>query len=107
MQALNVPVTNMTALKKSPAKVIKEAAAAKNGVYIFNRDHPAAVLMTAHDYEKLIAKLDELEDELLDLQVEQTAAKRIDHQHKAYSEEEVFGKDGLADVKIEDDDGWE
>lgn len=107
MQALNVPVTNMTALKVSPAKVIKQAAKAQNGVYIFNRDHPTAVLMTAQDYEKMIQKIDELEDQLLDLQVEKDALKRIYEPHKTYSEEEVFGKNGLSDVTPEDDDGWE
>ncbi|MCI1289998.1 MAG: type II toxin-antitoxin system Phd/YefM family antitoxin [Lactobacillus sp.] len=107
MQALNVPVTNMTALKVSPAKVIKQAEKAQNGVYIFNRDHPTAVLMTAQDYEKMIQKIDELEDQLLDLQVEREAIKRLGQPHQTYSEKEVFGKNGLNDISLENDDGWE
>lgn len=107
MKMLDVPVTNMTELKKSPASVIKQAEETKNGVYIFNRDTPAAVILTSHDYEKLIKKINQLEDELLDFQIEQEAEKRIENRHSKYSEEDIFGKDGLNDVKIDEDDGWE
>lgn len=108
MKALDVPVVNMTNLKKSPASVIKQAEKAKNGVYIFNRDTPTAVIMTPEDYEKLIKKIDLLEDKLLDAEVEKSALERIQQpKHKSYSEEEVLGPHGLDDVELDEDDGWE
>lgn len=107
MKALDVPVTNMTELKKSPAKIINQAAQAKNGVYIFNRDTPKAVIMTAKDYDKLIRRINKLEDKLLDLEVEEEAKKRIQRKHKTYTEKEVFGKNGLNHVDIDENDGWE
>lgn len=108
MKTLDVPVTNMTNLKKSPAQVIKQASDAKNGVYVFNRDTPAAVVMTPEDYEKLIHKIDKLENKLLDTEVEKNALLRIQQtNHKVYSEEEVLGANGLDDVELDEDDGWE
>lgn len=108
MKTLDVPVTNMTNLKKSPAQVIKQASESKNGVYVFNRDTPAAVVMAPQDYEDLVNKVNDLEDKLLDLQVEKEAIRRIrQSNHKIYSEEEVLGPDGLADVTVDNDDGWE
>lgn len=63
--------------------------------------------MTAKDYEKLIQKVDHLEDKLLDLKVEEEAKKRIQQKHKSYSEKEVFDKSGLDDVDIDENAGWE
>lgn len=107
MKALDVPVTNMTELKKSSAKIISEAAQTKNGVYIFNCNTPQAVTMTANDYNKLIKKINKLEDKLLDLEVEEEAKRRIHRKHKSYTEKEVFGKEGLNDVDIDENDDWE
>lgn len=108
MKTLDVPVTNMTNLKKSPAQVIKKAEQAKNGVYVFNRDTPAAVILAPQDYEKLIHEIDELKDKLLDAEVEKTAIERVKNgSGKVYSEEEVLGPNGLDDVELDKDDGWE
>lgn len=52
MQALNVPIRNVNELKKSPKKIIEEAKEKKNGIYIFNRNQPEAVVMSVNDYEK-------------------------------------------------------
>lgn len=108
MKTLDVPVTNMTNLKKSPAQVIKQASDSRNGVYVFNRDTPAAVVMTPKDYENLVKKINDLEDKLLDMQVEKEAVQRVQQKnHEVYSEEEVLGPNGLSDVNVDNDDGWE
>ncbi|ADX70159.1 hypothetical protein [Lactobacillus helveticus] len=48
-----------------------------------------------------------MEDELLDFKIEQEAEKRIENGHSKYSEEDIFGKDGLKNVKLDENDGWE
>ncbi len=53
-------------------------------------------------------KIQEVEYKLLDYQIEKEALKRIKMKPQiGYSEEEVFGPNGLNDVSISDDDGWE
>lgn len=107
MKILNVPITNVSELKKSPRKVIDNAKKQKNGVYIFNRNHPEAVVVSVKDYEQMVNKICELEDQLLDYKVEKIAGERIKKDHKGYSEKEVFGPNGLDDVTENEDDGWE
>lgn len=55
----------------------------------------------------MIQKIDSLQEKLLDYQVNKLAAHRINEKQKGYSEEEVFGSDGLNDISVSDDDGWE
>ena len=92
---------------KSLKKIIEEAKEKKNGIYIFNRNQSEAVVMSVNDYEKMIQKIDSLQEKLLDYQVNKLAAHRINEKQKGYSEEEVFGSDGLNDISVSDDDGWE
>lgn len=106
MDILKVPITNVSELKKSPKKVIEQAKKEKNGVYIFNRNQPEAVVLTANDYEKLINKIDYLEEQLLDYKVDKTAKEKINSSQKRYSLREVFGDD-LDQIKLDKNDGWE
>lgn len=109
MDILNVPVTSMSDLKKSPKKIIEKAKSQKNGVYIFSREKPTAVITSVDDYENMVNKINTLEDELLDYQIEETALERIkkhNKKQKGYSLEEVFSNE-LNDVTIDEDDGWE
>lgn len=111
MQVLNVPTTNISALKKSPKKVIEIAKSTKNGVYIFNRNEPEAVVLDVKDYETLVNKINVLEDKLLDAQVEAISLDRINRRKeeknpKSYSFEDIFGEK-LSDAKVDENDGWE
>lgn len=106
MDKLKVPITNVSELKKSPKKIIEQARKERNGVYIFNHNQPEAVVLTAADYEKLINKIEYLEEELLDYKVEKVAKDRINSSQKRYSVNDVFGDD-LNKIKLDEDDGWE
>ena len=108
MKSSDVPITNMTALKKSPMQVIKKAEQSKQGVYILNHDTPVAIILKPKDYENLIHKIAELKEKLLDTEVEKVAIARIKNgPQKVYSEKEVLGLNGLDDVELDKDDGWE
>lgn len=56
----------------------------------------------------LVNKLNDLEDKLLDIQVEKEAIQRVQQKnHEVYLEKEVLGPNGLSDVNVDNDDGWE
>lgn len=56
----------------------------------------------------LVNKLNDLEDKLLDIQVEKEAIRRVQQKnYEVYLEKEVLGPNGLSDVNVDNDDGWE
>lgn len=109
LKTLDVPHSNLTDLKKSPTDLFNKAKEAKSGVYIFNRNTPAGVVMSVDDYENMVKKVNELKDELLDAQVEAQAVKRLATSTITHSDAEVRGE-AKANEKtaiLDDDDGWE
>ena len=57
---LEVPTSSITEVKKSPMDVFQQARKEKTGVYIFNREKIAGVMLTQELYESLVKELDEL-----------------------------------------------
>lgn len=60
LKKLEVPTSSITEVKKSPMDVFDQAREAATGVYIFNREKIAGVMLTQELYEGLIQELDEL-----------------------------------------------
>lgn len=102
MKAMNVPIASITDLKKAPMEIIQQAEKEKNGVYILNHNKNVGVIMTAEQYEAIIRRIEELEDE-------NTVLPRLMNENRVVlSDEEVRGKKTVQKVtpKQEDDDGW-
>lgn len=57
---LEVPTSSITEVKKSPMDVFQQARKEKTGVYIFNREKIAGVMLTQELYESLVKELDDL-----------------------------------------------
>lgn len=59
LKKLEVPTTSITEVKKSPMDVFQQAREAKTGVYVFNREKIAGVMLTQEQYENLLQELEE------------------------------------------------
>lgn len=104
LKTLDVPTSNISKLKESPTQLFKEAAKAQSGIYIFNRNTPSGVVMSVHDYEKMVKEIDALQEQLFDAE----AAARLKHPGKIYTDKEVRGDDAATgEVYLDDNDGWE
>lgn len=87
LKKLEVPTSSITEVKRSPMDVFDQARKAETGVYIFNREKVAGVMLTQEQYETLLQELADLRqkaneevqapiesNELLGNYTEQTAA---------------------------------
>lgn len=63
LKKLEVPTSSITEVKKSPMSVFKQAEEAETGVYIFNREKVAGVMLTQELYEGLLEELEQLRDQ--------------------------------------------
>lgn len=59
LKKLEVPTTSITEVKKSPMDVFKQAREVGTGVYVFNREKVAGVMLTQEQYETLLQELAE------------------------------------------------
>lgn len=59
LKKLEVPTTSITEVKKSPMDVFQQARDARTGVYVFNREKVAGVMLTQEQYETLLQELEE------------------------------------------------
>ncbi len=57
LKKLEVPTTSITEVKKSPMDVFQQAREAETGVYVFNREKVAGVMLTQEQYEALLQEL--------------------------------------------------
>lgn len=108
---MNVPFSNITDLKKSPTKLFNRAKNKKTGVYIFNRDQPAGVVLAVADYEKLVKQNEELQDQLFEMEQDYVVLQRIlkqDREHTPMVDDKTV-RGALADEEpvIDENDGWE
>lgn len=62
LKKLDVPTSSITEVKKSPMDVFAQARKAGTGVYIFNREKIAGVMLTQEQYEELLEELTDLRD---------------------------------------------
>lgn len=101
---LNIPTSNISEVKKSPMDIFKRAYKEDKGVYIFNREKIAGVMLTQKQYESLHEEIERLQDHI----IEMIAEKRIISKNtNVYSDEDVRGKIAKEDPIIDESDGWE
>lgn len=60
LKKLEVPTSSITEVKRSPMDVFDQARKAETGVYIFNREKVAGVMLTQEQYETLLQELADL-----------------------------------------------
>lgn len=73
MRILDIPTTSISNVKRSPMEVFQKADQEAAGVYVFNREKVAGVMLTQKQYESLNREIEELHDQLADL----TAQNRL------------------------------
>ncbi|NLA33207.1 MAG: hypothetical protein GX864_04655 [Mollicutes bacterium] len=101
---LNIPISNISDVKRSPMDVFKKADKEDKGVYIFNRNQVAGVMLTQKQYESFNEDI----DNLYDLIAELTAEKRLlSKDVKFYSDEDVRGSIVNETPIVDESDGWE
>ena len=59
LKKLEVPTTSITEVKKSPMDVFQQARDARTGVYVFNREKIAGIMLTQEQYETLLQEVEE------------------------------------------------
>lgn len=103
MENLNVPIKSITEVKKSPMSIFQEAHEKNNGVYIFNRDKIAGVVLTQNQYEAMNNEIMYLREKLEEF----TIVNRLkDKNAGILSFEEVTGE-SLGNINLDENDGWE
>lgn len=60
LKKLEVPTSSITEVKRSPMDVFDQARKTETGVYIFNREKVAGVMLTQEQYETLLQELADL-----------------------------------------------
>ena len=101
---LNIPISHISDVKRSPMDIFRKAAEEDRGVYIFNRKEIAGVMLTQKQYESFNEEVDRLYDQIAEL----TAEKRLLSKDVAiFSDFDVRGAIANEAPIIDESDGWE
>lgn len=104
MKILDIPTSSISEVKRSPMEVFQKADKEAAGVYVFNREKIAGVMLTQKQYETLNKEVDDLYDQIADL----IAEKRLLHEKVAtFSDSEVRGSIANEMPTIDEEDWWE
>lgn len=104
MRILDIPTSSISEVKRSPMEIFQKADKEAAGVYVFNREKVAGVMLTQEQYETLNKEVDSLHDQIIDL----IAEKRLLNEKIAtYSDSEVRGSIANEVPTIDEEDGWE
>lgn len=98
--------SSISDVKKAPMDIFNSAKEKHKGVYIFNRDKVAGVVLSQSEYEELQQKIDYLQDQLFYSEVVQ----RIEANKKDpvfLSDEEVRGEAASVNSYDPNNDDWE
>ena len=60
MKILDIPTSSISEVKRSPMEVFQKADKEAAGVYVFNREKVAGVMLTQKQYETLNKEVDGL-----------------------------------------------
>ena len=104
MRILDVPTTSISEVKRSPMEAFQKADQEAAGVYVFNREKVAGVMLTQKQYESLNKEIEELYDQLADLMTEK---RLLNENVPAFSDKEVRGAIANETPVIDKEDGWE
>ncbi|AQQ54682.1 type II toxin-antitoxin system Phd/YefM family antitoxin [Planococcus lenghuensis] len=64
LKTADVKVQSISGAKRDFSKIIKEVVGSGQPTFVFNRNEPAAVILSNDMYESLVRRCRELEDEL-------------------------------------------
>ena len=103
MKILDVPHKSISDVKRAPMDIFKEAEELNNGVYIFNRNKVAGVILTQEQYESLNNEIEALYERIDEMEVKSRLA---DSDRGRVPVNEVIGYD-LSSDELDEDDGWE
>ena len=104
MKILDIPTSSISEVKRSPMEIFQRADKEAAGVYVFNREKVAGVMLTQNQYESLNKEVDGLYDQIADL----IAEKRLLNETVAtFSDREVRGEIANERPSIDEEDGWE
>lgn len=104
MKILDIPTSSISEVKRSPMEIFQKADKEAAGVYIFNREKVAGVMLTQKQYESLNKEVDGLYDQIADL----IAEKRLLNENiLTFSDSDVRGSIANEESTIDEEDGWE
>ncbi|WP_261966393.1 hypothetical protein [Exiguobacterium artemiae] len=104
MRILDIPTTSISDVKRSPMEAFQRADREAAGVYVFNREKVAGVMLTQQQYESLNKEIEELYSRLDDLTVEMRLSNKS---VRTYTDSEVRGEQVTHTTTIDEMDGWE
>lgn len=104
MKILDVPMTSISEVKRSPMEIFEKAAHESSGVYVFNREKVAGVMLTQQQYESLNKEIEELHEQMENLIAEK---RLLEKNGPTYTDEEVRGHISRKQPVIDKEDGWE
>lgn len=102
MKILDVPHKSISDVKQSPMRIFEQANDTSNGVYIFNRNTVAGVMLTQKQYEGMHAEIELLRDKIDEMIIKKRLA---DENVKTYSVAEATGIN-LENIEFDSNDGW-
>ncbi|MDT9536140.1 type II toxin-antitoxin system Phd/YefM family antitoxin [Enterococcus faecium] len=95
LKKLEVPTSSITEVKRSPMDVFAQARDAGTGVYIFNREKVAGVMLTQEQYETLLQELDVLRQTV---KVERKEPKEINEEPINKTASVVSNAEGMEEL---------
>ncbi|SDN63436.1 hypothetical protein [Alkalicoccus daliensis] len=104
MRILEVPTASISDVKRSPMKAFQKADQEAAGVYVFNREKIAGVMLTQKQYESLNRELEDLYDQMADLMAEK---RLLSENVSTFSDAEVRGAIAEEHPEVDEEDGWE
>ena len=104
MKILDIPTSSISDVKRSPMEIFQKADKEAAGVYIFNREKVAGVMLTQKQYESLNKEVDGLHDQIADLIAEK---RLLNEKVPTFSDSEVRGSIANEEPTIDEEDGWE
>ena len=104
MKILDIPTSSISEVKRSPMEIFQKADKEAAGVYIFNREKVAGVMLTQKQYESLNKEVDSLYDQIADLITEK---RLLNENIVTFSDNNVRGSIANEEPTIDEEDGWE
>ena len=104
MKILDIPTSFISEVKRSPMEIFQKADKEAAGVYIFNREKVAGVMLTQKQYESLNKEVDSLYDQIADLITEK---RLLNENIVTFSDNNVRGSIANEEPTIDEEDGWE
>lgn len=104
MKILDIPTSSISEVKRSPMEIFQKADKEAAGVYIFNREKVAGVMLTQKQYESLTREVDGLYDQIADLIAEK---RLLSEDVRTFSDRDVRGSIANEEPTIDEEDGWE